>query len=134
MWVNSNVYIFRSLTLSTTHVKGKAGYSGWMTLKLGRCVCGKELHICAKFHDSMTKVFEKTHLGRGVSPIEILEISSEFLLFLRVYVLFLYQHVPSRLFCLLVTGANRWFTNSILQTVFLQTGRFFFKHVVKILP
>ena len=55
IWVNSNVYIFVSMTLNTTHVRGKEGYKGWMTLKLGRCVCVRYLRMCAKFHGSMTK-------------------------------------------------------------------------------
>ena len=50
--VNSNVYIFGITTLNTTHVRGKGGYNGGMTLKLRRCVRIRSLHICAKFHGS----------------------------------------------------------------------------------
>ena len=46
---------FVSMTLNTTHVRGKGGYNGWMTLKLCRCVCVRYLRMCAKFHGSMTK-------------------------------------------------------------------------------
>ena len=28
IWVNNNVYIFGSMTLITTHVRGKEGYNG----------------------------------------------------------------------------------------------------------
>ena len=38
IWLNNKVYIFGSMTLNTTHVRGKGGYIGWMTLKLGQCV------------------------------------------------------------------------------------------------
>ena len=40
------------MTLNTTHVRGKGGYNGWMTLTLGRSVCVKLLHMCARFHVS----------------------------------------------------------------------------------
>ena len=51
--VNSNVYIFVSMTLNTTHVRGNGGYNGGMTLKLSRCVRIMYLHMCAKFQVSM---------------------------------------------------------------------------------
>ena len=52
IWVNNDVYIFGSTTLNTTHVRGKGDYNGWMTLKFGRCVCVRSLHMCTKFHGS----------------------------------------------------------------------------------
>ena len=54
IWVNSNVYIFVSMTLNTTHVRGKGGYNGGMTLKLSWCVRVRYLRMCAKFRGSMT--------------------------------------------------------------------------------
>ena len=51
--VNSNVYIIGTMTLNITHMRGKGGYNGWMTLKLSRCVRVRYLHMCAKFQVSM---------------------------------------------------------------------------------
>ena len=62
--VNNKVYIFVSMTLNTTHVRGKGGYNGWMTLKLGRCVCVRYLRMCAKFHGSMIN-------SLGENPFEV---------------------------------------------------------------
>ena len=61
--VNSNVYNFGSMTLNTTHMRGKGVYIGWMTLKLDRCVCVMYLHMCAKFHGSMTKSLRESPFG-----------------------------------------------------------------------
>ena len=53
IWENNKVYIFVSMTLNTTHVRGNGGYNGGMTLKLSRCVRIMYLHMCAKFQVSM---------------------------------------------------------------------------------
>ena len=37
IWVNNNVYSLAQMTLNITHVSGKGGYNGVMTLKLSRC-------------------------------------------------------------------------------------------------
>ena len=50
--VNNKVYIIGSMTLNTTLVRGKGGYIGGMTLKLGWCVRVRSLHMCAKFQVS----------------------------------------------------------------------------------
>ena len=63
IWVNNKVYIFVSMTLNTTHVRGKGGYNGWMTLKLGRCVCVRYLRMCAKFHGSMINSLGENPFG-----------------------------------------------------------------------
>ena len=42
------------MTLNTTHVRCKGGYNEGMTLKFGRWVRVRYLHMCAKFHGSMT--------------------------------------------------------------------------------
>ena len=65
IWVNNKVYIFGSMTLKTTHVRGKGGYIGWMTLKLGRCVCVRYLRMCAKFHGSMINSLGENPFGGG---------------------------------------------------------------------
>ena len=65
------------MTLKITHVRGKGGYNGWMTLKLGRCVWVMYLHMCAKFRDSrVNSVGEK--LFGGVSTFVTLDISLKF--------------------------------------------------------
>ena len=65
IWENNKVYIFGSMTLKTTHVRGKGGYNGWMTLKLGRCVCVRYLRMCAKFHGSMINSLGENPFGGG---------------------------------------------------------------------
>ena len=52
--VNSNVYVFVSMTFNTTHVRGKRSYNERMTLKLSRFVRVMSLHLCAKFRGSTT--------------------------------------------------------------------------------
>ena len=61
--VNNNVYNIGSMTLKITHVRGKGGYNGWMTLKLGRCVCVRYLRMCAKFHGSMNNSLGENPFG-----------------------------------------------------------------------
>ena len=63
--VNSNVYIIGTMTLNITHMRGKGGYIGWMTLKLGRCVRVRYLHMCAKFHGSMNNSLRENPFGGG---------------------------------------------------------------------
>ena len=63
IWVNNKVYIFVSMTLNTTHVRGKGGYNEWITLKLGRCVCVRYLRMCAKFHGSMINSLGENPFG-----------------------------------------------------------------------
>ena len=53
IWKNNNVYSLAQMTLNITHVSGKGGYNGVMTLKLSWCVHVRSLHLCAKFHGSM---------------------------------------------------------------------------------
>ena len=43
---------FGSMTLNTTHVKGKRGHYWWMTLTLDWCVAVRHLLTCAKFRIS----------------------------------------------------------------------------------
>ena len=63
--VNSNVYIFGIMTLNTTHVRGKGGYNGCMTLKFSRCVLVRYLHMCAKFRGSMVNSLGENPFGGG---------------------------------------------------------------------
>ena len=65
IWLNNKVYIFGSMTLNTTHVRGKGGYNGWMTLKLGQCVWVMYLHACAKFRGSRVNSLGENPFGGG---------------------------------------------------------------------
>ena len=42
------------MTLNTTHMRGKGGYSRRLTLKFRRCDRGRLLHMCAKFRGTTT--------------------------------------------------------------------------------
>ena len=80
--VNNKVYNFGSMTLNTTHVRGKGGYYRWMTLKVGRWVCVRYLRMCAKFHGSRVNSFlENPFDGGGLMKIDdrlFFKISSKF--------------------------------------------------------
>ena len=68
------------MTLNTTHVRGKGGYNGWMTLKLGWCVCVMYLHMGAKIRGSRVNILGETPFAGGFSIFVTLDISSKFLL------------------------------------------------------
>ena len=96
--VNSNVYIFVSMTLNTTHVRGNGGYNGGMTLKLSRCVRIMYLHMCAKFQVSMVNSCRENPDWGGGFRFSKMRFSFKFSSkFRRVKFLFLNQHVPNRL-------------------------------------
>ena len=63
IWLNNKVYIFGSMTLNTTHVRGKGGYNGWMTSKLDQCVWVMYLHACAKFRGSRVNSLGENPFG-----------------------------------------------------------------------
>ena len=84
------------MTLNTTHVRGKGGFNGGMTLKLGRCVRVRFLHMCAKFRGSTTySCREKPDWG--VFDLVPLDFASKFHLSYKMFkFLFLNNHVPNR--------------------------------------
>ena len=85
------------MTLNITHVRVKGGYNRWMTLKLGRCVSVRFLHMCAKFHVSTVKSCRENPDWGGFADFVMIDFSSNFhLSFSRVQVLFLNQHVLNR--------------------------------------
>ena len=101
IWVNNKVYIFGSMTMKTTHVKGKGGYNGWMTLKFGRCVCVELLHRCAKFHSS------RVNSCRENPDFMTIDFSPNFHLnFQEFKSCFLTGMFQIEFRCLLMTGAN----------------------------
>ena len=82
IWLNNKVYIFGSMTLNTTHVRGKGGYNGWMTLKLGQCVWVMYLHACAKFRGSRVNSLGENPFGGGLKNCDdwiFFKFSSKFL-------------------------------------------------------
>ena len=116
--VSSNVYIFVSMTLNTTHVRGKRGYHGRMTLKLSWCVHVRYLHMCAKFRGSTTYSCRENPYW-GIFDLVPLDFSSKFHQSYKVSKscfstgTFLIDFI-----CLLMTGVN------IAGSVFLPKNTF----------
>ena len=96
IWVGYKVYIFGSMTLKTTHVRGKVVYNGGITLKLSRCFRVRSLHMCGKFRGSTTYRCREFPTGGGFD-LDPLDFSSKFHLSYKVFkFLFFNQHVLNR--------------------------------------
>ena len=94
------------MTLNTTHVRGKGGYNGWMTLKLSRCVRVRSLHMCAKFRGSTTWSCRENPDWGGFDFV-MMGISAKFhLSFLEFKFCFSTSTFWIEFLCLLMTGAN----------------------------
>ena len=106
--VNSNVYIFVSMTLNTTHVRGNGGYNGGMTLKLSRCVRIMYLHMCAKFQVSMVNSCRENPDWGGVFRFSKVRFSFKFSSKFRRVLSSCFSTSMFQIdfLCFLMTGAN----------------------------
>ena len=85
------------MTLNITHVRGKGGYNGGMTLKLSRYFRVRSLHMCAKFRGSTTYSCRENPDWGGGFDLVPLEFSSKFHLSYKVFKFLVFnQHVLNR--------------------------------------
>ena len=106
IWVNNKVYIFGSMTLNITHVRGKGGFDESMTLKLGRCVFVRYLRMCAKFRGSRVNSCRENSFWGGSNFVMIGFSSNFHLSFQEFKFCFSLSMFHIDCLCLLRSGVN----------------------------